>query len=157
VSFAPKLLTACGGFLFAVLWMDLMFDVQVWGHPGGPLPDGVLESIARYYRRVTTEASPMGHAVGTVMIITLATSALRLWRGAGPAWRRWTSLATAGLPIVLALAVIFPDAVELGSGAGTPAHRSDLARAIFAAHAACLVSIALFIGLQLTDRSKPPA
>jgi hypothetical protein len=26
------LLTACGGFLLAVLWMDLMFDVQVLRH-----------------------------------------------------------------------------------------------------------------------------
>ena len=104
MSFAPKLLAACGGFLLAVLWMDLMFDVQVWGHPSGPLPEDVLESLARYYRRVTTDASPMGHAVGTVMIVTLTTLVLRQRHGVGPAWRRWTSLATAALPIALALA-----------------------------------------------------
>ena len=26
------LLTACSGFLFAILWMDLIFDVQIFGH-----------------------------------------------------------------------------------------------------------------------------
>jgi hypothetical protein len=29
---APLVLAACGGFLLAVLWMDLMFDVQVLRH-----------------------------------------------------------------------------------------------------------------------------
>ena len=29
MSVATSLLTACSGFLFAVLWMDLMFDAQV--------------------------------------------------------------------------------------------------------------------------------
>lgn len=30
------------GFLFAVLWFDLMFDLQVFGHPGRPLSESVL-------------------------------------------------------------------------------------------------------------------
>jgi hypothetical protein len=29
MSATTPLLTACGGFLFAVLWMDLMFDARV--------------------------------------------------------------------------------------------------------------------------------
>ena len=33
------------GFLLAVLWFDLMFDVQVRGHDGAVLPDEVLASI----------------------------------------------------------------------------------------------------------------
>ena len=39
----------CGGFLLAVLWFDLMFDVQVLGHPPGPLPEEVLSSITIYW------------------------------------------------------------------------------------------------------------
>jgi hypothetical protein len=46
--------TAGAGFLLAVLWFDLMFDVQVMGHREGDLPEEVLASIASYYRRVTT-------------------------------------------------------------------------------------------------------
>ena len=58
-SMSPTVI-ACGGFLLAVLWMDLMFDVQVLRHRGStaPLPEDVLASIAAYYRRVTTDAEP---------------------------------------------------------------------------------------------------
>ena len=48
--------TAGAGFLLAVLWFDLMFDVQVIGHRGAVLPEAVLASIAAYYARVTTRA-----------------------------------------------------------------------------------------------------
>jgi hypothetical protein len=59
--------TAGGGFLLAVLWFDLMFDVQVRGHRAAELPDDVLDSIATYYRRVTTTARPMNRLVAAVM------------------------------------------------------------------------------------------
>ena len=47
---------AGAAFLLAVLWFDLMFDVQVRSHPSNPLPANVLASISAYYRRVTTDA-----------------------------------------------------------------------------------------------------
>ena len=34
---------AGAGFLLAVLWFDLMFDVQVRGHDGAELPEDVLD------------------------------------------------------------------------------------------------------------------
>jgi hypothetical protein len=54
------ILILCGGFLLAVLWMDLMFDVQVlrFRDATRELPEDVLGSIAAYYRRVTTQARP---------------------------------------------------------------------------------------------------
>lgn len=149
-----RALSACGGFLLAVLWMDLMFDVQVLGYDGGALPDAVLASIAAYYRRVTTEAHPMNLAVGGTMIATLVGTGYQAVAGSGSMWRRIARLVAAGLPILLALAVIFPDAVRLGSGEGPPAARSDLARSIFRAHAACLASIAVYLWLQLVERSS---
>src|ERR1700735_187649 len=73
MSATTPLLTACSGFLFAVLWMDLMFDAQVRAdrHPGGELPESVLDSIARYYRRAVTESRPMSHLIAVVMVILL--------------------------------------------------------------------------------------
>ncbi len=54
-------LNACAatgaGFLTAVLWFDLMFDVQTRQHRGDVLPGDVLASIGAYYRRVTTDAN----------------------------------------------------------------------------------------------------
>ena len=43
---------AGAGFLLAVLWFDLMFDVQTRKHTGDLLPPEVLASISAYYRRV---------------------------------------------------------------------------------------------------------
>jgi len=63
------LITAAVGFLIAVLWFDLMFDVQVLRHRRGPqVPEAVLASIAAYYWRVTTTASPMGRLVAVAML-----------------------------------------------------------------------------------------
>jgi hypothetical protein len=97
------ILTACGGFLLAVLWMDLMFDVQVLRHRRDEeLPESVLASIAAYYRRVTTTARPMGHAVGTVMAILLVTLAVQIVRGGASRGVAIASLLLAGGPIALA-------------------------------------------------------
>jgi hypothetical protein len=49
-------------FLLAVLWFDLMFDVQTRKAADDPLPPEVLASISAYYRRVTTEAYPIDFA-----------------------------------------------------------------------------------------------
>src|SRR5437762_2349871 len=66
-----RFVTAGAGFLLAVLWFDLMYDVQVIGHREGSLPESVLESIGRYYRRVTTDARPMNRLVALSMLATL--------------------------------------------------------------------------------------
>ncbi len=69
-------LNACAatgaGFLTAVLWFDLMFDVQTRKHRGDVLPSDVLASIGAYYRRVTTDATPMNRLISLVMLATLA-------------------------------------------------------------------------------------
>ncbi len=52
-------MTAGAGFLLAVLWFDLMFDVQTLGRGEGQVPAEALSSIAAYYGRVTTAARPM--------------------------------------------------------------------------------------------------
>ena len=51
-------------------WFDLMFDVQARGH-SGELPAEVRDSIAAYYRRVTTAARPMNRLIAAVMVVTL--------------------------------------------------------------------------------------
>ena len=144
------LLAACGGFLIATLWFDLMFDVQVRGHPApaGPLPEAVVASIAGYYRRVTTEAHPMQWLVGAVMAVTLLGTAWTL-RYASHRVLRWTAVLTAAVPIGLAAARVFPDAVRLGTRAGSLGEQSALARSIFADHVLCLVSIGLFTAIQI--------
>ena len=90
-------------FLLAVLWFDLMFDVQTRGHTGEILPPEVLASISAYYRRVTTEAHPMNRLVSTVMLLTILAICLEIREGRTRWWVGWGSLAILGTGVVLAL------------------------------------------------------
>jgi len=150
------LLAAGGGFLLAVLWMDLLFDVQVLRHRGreGALPEEVLASIAGYYRRVTTEARPMSHLVGAVMAITAGSAALELVRGARPLPLAVASLVFCAAPAALALRRVLPNAVRLGARSDPPEAQSVLARAICRDHLLCLAAISLFLGLQLAAAAR---
>ena len=144
------LLAACGGFLLAVLWFDLMFDVQVLRHRGEPvLPDAALASIAGYYRRVTTEAYPMGRLVGAVMLLGIAAALERTWRGAAPLGVRLLTLALVVAPAVLAGGRVYPNAIRLATRADPPERQTALARAICRDHLVCVACIAAFLGLTL--------
>jgi hypothetical protein len=142
------ILAACGGFLVAVLWMDLMFDVQVLRQRSGTLPEPVLDSIAAYYRRVTTGASPMGRLVGLVMAAAVAAAIAQL--ALGPArWAGAISLLLCAPPVLLAQLRIFPAAARLGAGADSPETRTRLAREICHSHLACLAAMVALTALQL--------
>jgi hypothetical protein len=143
--------TAGGGFLLAVLWFDLMFDVQVLGRGRRELPEEVLSSIASYYARVTTAARPMNRLIATVMLATVAAVVVEIARGAAPAAIAWVSLALAVAPIALAGARTVPSAVRLGTRRDTPARQSALAHAILRQHLACFASIAALLVLQLAS------
>ena len=142
------MLAACGGFLLAVLWFDLMFDVQALPHTGDVLPEPVLASIAAYYRRVTTDAFPMNRLVAAVMLVTIAGSVYALAHGSG--WRDGVALVSCVAPIALAAVRVFPNAVRLATRADSLERQSALARAICYDHIACVAAIGLFVLLQLT-------
>ncbi len=142
-------MTAGGGFLLAVLWFDLMFDVQVIGHPAGELPEPVLASICAYYARVTTSARPMNRLVALTMIATLAAIIVELAEGLSPRWAAWASLGLALMAILLAGARTVPGAVRLGERRDEAASQSALARMVLRQHLFCFASIAALIVVQL--------
>jgi hypothetical protein len=148
------ILAACGGFLLAVLWMDLMFDVQVLGHRDGEIPEPALGSMAAYYRRVTTTARPMTHLVGTVMAIVIGTLVVQIARDDGRRGVALLSLLLAGAPIALAMARTYPNAVRLGARSDAAAEQSRLARAICRDHVLCIVAIVAFIALQIATAAR---
>ena len=141
--------TAGAGFLLAVLWFDLMFDVQVRRRGDGEPPDAAVESIAAYYARVTTAARPMNRLVAIVMLGTLAALVVELVRGDEPRWVTLVSLAFAGGAIVLAATRTFPHAVRLGARADPVERRRWLAHSILRDHLACLLAIVSVLVLQL--------
>jgi hypothetical protein len=141
---------AGAGFLLAVLWFDLMFDTQVLrDRGGGDLPEPVLASIAGYYRRVTTDAHPMGRVVAAVMLATLAALVAQAVAGDVARWVTAVSLAAALSGIGLAAARTVPHAVRFGGRGDPPAEQSRLARSILRDHLVCLAAIATLLVVQL--------
>jgi hypothetical protein len=110
----------------------------------------VLASIAGYYRRVTTLARPMGHAIAAVMVLTLVAVSVEIVRG--PTAIGLASLPFCAGPIGLALARVVRNAVRLGARTDSPAVQSALARTICRDHLLCLASIILFVAIQLAAR-----
>jgi hypothetical protein len=143
-------IAAAAGFLLAVLWFDLMFDVQVARHRAEPvLPESVLSSISAHYRRVTTTASPMGRLVGLVMAVLLICLVIQAVDGDAPAWVTVVSLPAALLATGLAMARVFWSARRLGARQDSTEVQSRLARSIFREHLVCLVAMAVVLLVQL--------
>jgi len=144
------LLTACGGFLLAVLWMDLIFDVQVLRHRERvELPDSVLASIASYYHRATTTSRPMSYLIALVMVVLLGTLGFQAMRGNDASWSIIASAVLSGFAVLLALLRTVTHAVRLGNRVGGPAEQTRLARAIFRDHAVCLGCMIAFLVVRI--------
>ena len=141
--------TAGAGFLLAVLWFDLMFDVQVLSDRTGVLPEPVLASIAGYYRRVTTDARPMNRLVATAMLATIGCVIAEVARGDRPRWAAWASLALILAPVALAASNTVRNGVRLGQRKDAPDRQSELARGILRDHLFCLTAIAALLAVQL--------
>ncbi|OBI99129.1 hypothetical protein [Mycobacterium asiaticum] len=140
------LLAACGGFLLAVLWMDLIFDVQVFrsGPAGDELPEPVLASIAAYYHRATTTSRPMSRLIALVMVILLSALAFHALRGGESGWLLLVSAVLAGLPVALAATHTVPSAVRLGKRVDTPVGQTRLARTVCRDHLICFGCLLVF-------------
>lgn len=138
--------SAGAGFLLAVLWFDLMFDVQVLGEQPS---EQALDSISAYYARVTTAARPMNRLIATVMLATLSTIVIELIKADSPTWVAVASLALTCSAVGLAGAHTVPSAVRLGTRRDPLERQGALARAILHEHLFCAAAIALVLLLQL--------
>lgn len=140
---------ACGGgFLVAVLWMDLMFDVLALSSRAEELPEESLSQIVTYYRRVTTTASPMNLLISAVMAGMVGILAKQLVYDEEGRAVAAGSLALCGVPISLALWRVFPNAIRLGRRIDSIAAQSGLARSIAVDHLLCLAAMLGFIALR---------
>jgi hypothetical protein len=143
-------IAAGAGFLLAVLWFDLMFDVQVWPHRRGPdpVPARVLDSVGVYYARVTTAAHPMNRLVAVVMLATIGCVVAQVVDG-DEGWAAWASLALVVSAVAVAAISTVPSAVRLGSAVDDDAGRSALARSVLRDHLFCFAAIASVLVIQL--------
>ena len=138
------------GFLVAVLWFDLMFDVQVRKRAGDTLAPDILVSISAYYRRVTTEARPMNRLISVVMALTVVAIGVEIAGGAYPWWISWPSLLLGVSAMGLAGARTIPNAVRLGQARDPLDVQTRLARAVYRDHLYCLAAMSAVVALQLS-------
>jgi type IV secretory pathway VirB2 component (pilin) len=153
MSVATWLISACSGFLLAVLWMDLIFDAQVLAHSdaGDELPESVLASIAAYYRRAVTGSRPMSRVIAVVMVVLLGALGFRVARGHDPGWLVVVSAVLAVGPILLALTRTVPNAVRLGARSGSLTDQTRLARSIWRDHLLCAGCMLAFLVLWVAN------
>ena len=128
---------AGAGFLLAVLWFDLMFDVQTRRHAGEVLPPEVLASISAYYRRVTTDAWPMNRLIALVLLLTLAAICAEIVQGQNPWWIGWGSIVLAGGGFLPTMMRTVPNARRLGMATDSAEEQTRLARAVCRDHLLC--------------------
>jgi len=143
---------AGAGFLLAVLWFDLMFDVQTRKHSGAVLPPDVLNSISAYYRRVTTEAYPMNRLVALVMLLTFAAICAQIMQGETQWWIGWGSLLLAGSGFVPTMTRTVRNARRLGSAQDPAEEQSRPARAVCRDHMFSFTRMLAVLILQLIAR-----
>lgn len=148
-------MSAGAGFLLAVLWFDLMHDVQVRGHASdSDLPEPVLASIAGYYARVTTGARPMNRLIALVMIGTIVAVVVEIANGLEPAWVPWVSLVLVAVPVGIAATRTVQAAVQLGTRRDDTRVQSRMARTILRDHVVCAVFIITLLALQLASAAR---
>ena len=140
------------GFLLAVLWFDLMFDVQTRKSAANVLPPDVLASISAYYRRVTTEAYPMNRLVALVMLLTLAAIAWRSCAANTPGGLRGDRFLFAASGFVPTLMRTVTNARRLGTAQDSPEEQTRLARAICRDHMLSFARMSVLLILQLIAR-----
>ena len=140
------------GFLLAVLWFDLMFDVQTRESTANSLPPDILASISAYYRRVTTEAYPMNRLVALVMLLTLAVIVAAIVRGIYAWWIAWGSLLLARSGFVPTIIRTIPNARRLGAATDTPEEQTGLARVVCRDHMFIFARMSVVLILQLIAR-----
>ena len=145
----PAFAAAGAAFLLAVLWFDLMFDVQIRRHKSGTLPPATLASIATYYKRVTTDARPMNMLVSVTMLATLAAVIAELTNNRVPLLVVALSLVLVVSAIGLAGSRTVPNAKRLGGAADTLDEQSRLARRIYSDHIYCFAAMSTVLALQL--------
>ena len=119
------------GFLLAVLWFDLMFDMQVRGHAADhDLPEAVRASISGYYARVTIAARPMNRLIALVMLVTVGAMGGLVLRGDLSLWRAVPAFVLTVVAVGIAAVRTVRNAMRLGRRTDEAARQSQLARSI---------------------------
>jgi hypothetical protein len=137
----------CLGFMIAVLYIDLQFDLLAQPHrrAGGRLPTDVLESIATYYRCITKNPYLLMFVMLTTTICIVAEVVYALV----PRWAGYSSLFLMGLAMSAGTFKVIPTAQRLAAGKDVLDEQTRMVHSIFPFHIVLLISILLLTIVQL--------
>ena len=142
----------CIGFMLAILYIDLMFDVMAVPHrrSRATLPKDVLDPITSYYGRVTQNP----YVLMFVMLATTISVVLQIVYGLTPRWAAYTSLAAIGLAMVVGVVKIIPAARRLASGKDPAEVQTRLVQSVLTAHVLLLICILVLAAIQLVAAGR---
>ncbi len=137
----------CLGFMFAVLYIDMVFDVSARGHrhTGKPLPPDVLEPIVTYYRYITKNPFLL---IG-ILTTALASIIAEIRYALVPAWAGYASLALILLTMLTGVLKIIPQAQRLAAGKDSIEQQTTLVHGLLPFHTVMMVNVFLLIAVQL--------
>ena len=138
----------CIGFMLAVLYIDLMFDVTAvpYRRSGTALPRDVLVPIAHYYGRITQNPYVLMFVMLTTSVCLIAEVVYDLV----PRWAGYSSLFLMGLAMVAGTVKVIPTAQRLASGKDPEDVQTTLVHNMFPFHILLFICILLLAAIQLS-------
>jgi hypothetical protein len=142
----------CLGFMVAVLYIDLQFDLLAVPHRRGRgrLPAEVLEPIASYYRCITKNP----YLLMFVMMTTLVCLIAEVAYGLVPRWAGYASLCLMAFAMGVGTLKVIPTAQRLAAGKDTVDEQTRMVHSIFPFHLLLLTSIILLAAVQFSTTFK---
>ena len=141
-------LFTCVGFMLAVLYIDLHFDISAlaFRKNKASVPKEVLDSISSYYKRVTSNPWLLVFVMTTTVICVVWEIVYELV----PPRVGYGSLILFAILMVIGMVKVIPAAQRLGSGKAGDEERIKLVHSLFPYHMIFLVIIATLTLLHLS-------
>jgi hypothetical protein len=136
----------CLGFMMAVLYIDLMFDVSAapYRKTNAALPKAVLDPITHYYGRITQNP----YVLMFVMLTTTLCIGSEILYNLVPRWASYSSLFLMGLSMMTGTLKVIPTAQRLGAGTDPEDVRTRMIHSMLPFHLILMVNIIALTAIQ---------
>lgn len=136
----------CLGFMMAVLYIDLMFDVSAapYRKTNEALPKAVLDPITHYYGRITQNP----YVLMFVMLTTTLCIGSEILYNSAPRWASYSSLFLMGLSMITGTLKVIPTAQRLGAGTDPEDVRTRMVHSMLPFHLILMVNIIALTAIQ---------
>jgi hypothetical protein len=141
----------CIGFMIAVLYMDLVFDISAlpYRNTQANLPKDVLDPIITYYRYITKNP----WLLIFVMLTTATCVVAEIVYEMAPAWVGYASAAMMAIVMLLGVLKVSPAAQRLAARKDTEDRLTGLVHSLFPYHILLLILVLSMAYLQFSAAS----